>query len=259
MNVNTYGEKPYTVAVLHGGPGAAGEVAPIARELAHYTGTLEPLQTADSVMGQVQELANALRRYASGPVTLIGHSWGAMLGYIVAALHPELVGKLIMVSSGCFDEEYAASITPTRLCRLSEKDREKVIALSDKLDGASERERNAAMAQLGRIFIKADSFDPFPAETDQMSISYHIFQKVWQEVVAMRADGSLKMLGSKIKCPVVAIHGEYDPHPVAGVKKPLESVVKEFRLIILEKCGHIPWIERQARDRFFQVLRDELR
>ena len=31
-------------------------------------------------------------------------------------------------------------------------------------------------------------------------------------------------MGRKIKCPVVAIHGDYDPHLAEGVREPLSRV-----------------------------------
>ena len=64
-------------------------------------------------------------------------------------------------------------------------------------------------------------------------------------------------LGEKIKCPVVAIHGDYDPHPAEGVKKPLLKVVKNFRFILLKNCGHKPWIEQKAKDEFYIILKKE--
>jgi hypothetical protein len=54
-NLRKYGKSPYEVAVVHGGPGAPGEMAPVAKELSLLTGVLEPLQTADSLEGQVRE------------------------------------------------------------------------------------------------------------------------------------------------------------------------------------------------------------
>jgi len=48
-NPRVYGNKPYHVAVIHGGPGAPGEMAPVARELSLSTGVLEPLQTTETV------------------------------------------------------------------------------------------------------------------------------------------------------------------------------------------------------------------
>lgn len=44
-NVRFYGNKPYKVAVVHGGPGALGSVAAISRELSKDFGVIEPLQT----------------------------------------------------------------------------------------------------------------------------------------------------------------------------------------------------------------------
>jgi len=62
-------------------------------------------------------------------------------------------------------------------------------------------------------------------------------------------------LGKKIRCPVIAIHGDYDPHPYEGVKTPLSHILRDFRFILLEHCGHRPWVERAARDRFYKVLK----
>jgi hypothetical protein len=83
--LRTYGKPPFRIAVLHGGPGAPGYMAPVARELCTICGVLEPLQTATSLEGQLQELWTALKENGDPPVTLIGSSWGAMFGYIFSA------------------------------------------------------------------------------------------------------------------------------------------------------------------------------
>jgi len=57
---------------------------------------------------------------------------------------------------------------------------------------------------------------------------------------------------------VVAIHGDYDPHPAEGVQKPLSALIEEFRFVLLKKCGHTPWLERQAQEEFYKVLEEEL-
>ncbi len=88
-NPRIYGPPPYRIAVIHGGPGAGGEMAPVARELASVGGVLEPLQTAVSLEGQVQELQSIVTDHGRSPVTLIGYSWGAWLAFIVAARYPK--------------------------------------------------------------------------------------------------------------------------------------------------------------------------
>ena len=74
----------------------------------------------------------------------------------------------------------------------------------------------------------------------------------------LRSSGKLLELGREICCQVVAIHGDYDPHPFEGVRDPLSRVLKDFRFILLEKCGHRPWIEREAKERFYEILRNEI-
>ena len=145
-NLRTYGQPPYTVAVLHGGPGGPGYMAPVARELSADWGILEPLQAADSLEGQVQELQAALTDSADLPVTLIGSSWGAMLGFIVSARFPELVLKLIMVGSPVFDERYAATIQETRFSRLSEEERHEAGSLMKLLGDPAYRPKEVPFA-----------------------------------------------------------------------------------------------------------------
>ncbi len=43
-NCRIHGRAHYPTAVVHGGPAAAGEMAPVARELARDCGILEPLK-----------------------------------------------------------------------------------------------------------------------------------------------------------------------------------------------------------------------
>jgi hypothetical protein len=35
-------------------------------------------------------------------------------------------------------------------------------------------------------------------------------------------------------------------------------VLPDFRFVLLEKCGHRPWIERNAAENFFKVLVAEI-
>jgi len=65
-------------------------------------------------------------------------------------------------------------------------------------------------------------------------------------------------MGRRIACPVVAIHGDHDPHPREGIEVPLAGVLDNFRLVTLERCGHKPWYERQSRESFFAILEGEL-
>ena len=85
-----------------------------------------------------------------------------------------------------------------------------------------------------------------------------IYQAVWREASILRQTGELLDLCKKILCPVIAIHGDYDPHPFVGVREPLQAALKSFQFILLEDCGHMPWIEKRAKDKFYSILREVL-
>ena len=77
MQDRKHGPPPYSIVVLHGGPGAQGGMGTVAQELGKTYGVLEPMQRANTVQGQVDELHEAILADAKPPITLIGWSWGA--------------------------------------------------------------------------------------------------------------------------------------------------------------------------------------
>jgi pimeloyl-ACP methyl ester carboxylesterase len=258
-NLRIYGKAPFNVAGIHGGPGAAGEMAPVARELASAWGVLEPLQTATSLGGQIEELKAVLKRNGDLPLVLIGFSWGAWLSFIFASSYPTIVKKLVLIGSGPYEERYAAGIMQTRLSRLSREGRAETKSLIEILDNPTAEDKNRAFAQLGVLLSKADAYDPIMPKSEAIDYRLDIFQSAWRDATELRRSGKLLELGKHIKCPVIAIHGDYDPHPAEGVQKPLSATLKSFRFILLKNCGHKPWMERQARDRFYDILKQELR
>jgi pimeloyl-ACP methyl ester carboxylesterase len=260
-NLRTYGKVPFNTVVIHGGPGVSGEMAPVARKLVKIVsgrGVLEPFQTAISLQGQTDELKTILENSGDLPVTLIGFSWGAWLGFILAAKYPAIVNKLILVGSGVFEEKYAKKIQEIRLDRLSNEERSEIKSLLGILNNPLAKDKNRAFARYGEILLKADAYDPVTDEPVKVDCRFDIFQSVWRDAEELRKSGKLLKLGNHIRCPVVAIHGDCDPHPAKGVEKPLSSVLKNFRFILLVNCGHMPWLEKKARDRFYKVLKGEL-
>ncbi|MFC1963693.1 alpha/beta fold hydrolase, partial [Chloroflexota bacterium] len=184
-------------------------------------------------------------------------SWGAMLSFIFTARYHSLVKKLILVGSGPYEKKYATNIMKVRLSRLSEVQREEALSLMDTLNDPDAEDKNSIMAQLGNLISKADSYDSLPHDSEVLECQHDIYQGVWEPTSQLRDSGELLSFGRRIKCPVVAIHDDYDPHPLEGVREPLSRVLKNFKLILLEKCGHRPWIERDARDRFYNIIKGE--
>ena len=235
-------------------------MAPVARELSADRGVLEPLQTAASVSAQVEELKKTIESQGDPPVTLVGFSWGAWLSILFAANHPKLVKKLILVGSGPFAEEYAENIVELRLGRLSERDKEEMALLYSILDNeASEKnDLKRAFKRFGVLFSRADAYDALEEESEDVFYRADIFRNVWPEAAELRRTDKLLEMAGRVACPVVAIHGNHDPHPAAGVKNPLTAALEDFRFFILHRCGHRPWVERHAQADFYKVLKEEI-
>jgi pimeloyl-ACP methyl ester carboxylesterase len=233
-------------------------MAPVARELAPEMGVIEALQTASTLEGQVDELMRVMEKRAKLPAVIVGHSWGAWLSFIVAARFPQLVSKLILVGSGGFLDKHGAETEKTRMSRLTAAEKAEIQGIREKKFGAGFSQAHTAFERIGEIYSRADSFEPLPEDDAEIELNPDIYESVWRDAQDLRKKGKLLELGEHIKCPVTALHGDYDPHPAEGVSAPLSAVLKDFTFILLEKCGHKPWTERHARETFFKSLREEL-
>jgi pimeloyl-ACP methyl ester carboxylesterase len=259
-NVRFYGRVPYQAAVLHGGPGALGDVAAIARELGKDYGVIEPLQTKNSIAGLLIELDEVLSANCDQPIILIGHSWGAWLAWLYAARYPDQVSKLILVGSGPFESRYAGQIGQRRLSRLTETEQAEYTLLLEGLDSGRVDNKDELLSRLGALVAKTDNYCPVELQDDpidNLSADGVMYNAVWNEAVRLRESGGLLEAAAQITCPVVVIHGDSDPHPLDGVKLPLAKLVKNFTVYLLEKCGHSPWKEKYARERFYEIVRAE--
>ena len=260
--VRLWGDQPRSVAVIHGGPGAPGYMAPVARELAAGFGVVEPLQSAMSLEGQIAELHAQLTEHATLPVKLVASSWGAILALFVAARFPELVARMVLVGCAVFDAASSASIGPRRMARLTPRQRERIELLQQVLASASGEEGDQLMAEWGSLLSEADMYDPLPSEVDTtgvIKVQAGLHRRVWADFVALRdTSGALAARFSGIRTPTLVVHGDYDPHPIDGIRPYLERWLADVRFRILRNCGHYPWRERQAREAFFHLVHNEL-
>ncbi|MFH1213647.1 MAG: alpha/beta hydrolase [Candidatus Neomarinimicrobiota bacterium] len=257
-NFRLYGQSPYNIAVLHGGPGAPGEMAPVAHKLARTCGVLEPLQTADSVTGQVAELHAVLSKNASLPVTLVGFSWGAWLAIFLTARYPTLVKNLILLGCPPLEPHHTVGINDTRLKRLNRNERTMLDSAFQIINDPSTQNKSEIFGRISTLLTKADTFDPLESEPDAIEFQAEIYRKVWTEAAQLRQTGQLLAEVRRITCPVTAIHGDYDPHPADAIRLTFPHLLNDFHFVLLERCGHRPWLEKQACDRFFDILITEI-
>lgn len=228
--VREYGHKPFQAIVLHGGPGAPGCAAGLCRGmLERRISVLEHLQTAHTIDGLIEEILSIMNRYAIDTITLVGHSFGTWLALLFTELYPMKVNKVILTGCAPLEAKYLQDIIRTREERTAQgkDDTDNYCALSD-------------------------------SSEDMLFFNEAQHKALMAEAFALRENGEMLQRALRVTCPVVAIHGSYDPHPVEGIRAPLENKLPQFRMTVLEQCGHDPWNERYARTPFFELLEAEM-
>jgi pimeloyl-ACP methyl ester carboxylesterase len=230
----------------------------VAEKISGDRGIIEALQTGYSIDDLLVELRETVARHGTPPVTLVGHSWGAWLSILFASKYPDQVRKLILVAAGPFEKKYAARVMETRINRLSKEEADKLSQLLHRINMAPQHKKDLLFLQIAGIMQKADAFLPDGTPDSNDEFEYKMYESVWREAERMRSSGELLRHAGRISCPVLAIHGDYDPHPYQGVKLPLMQTCKDFRFKLLGKCGHEPWSEELARDSFYEILEKEI-
>ncbi len=258
-SVRIHGKSPFNVAVIHGGPGAAGDLYPLAKGMSGFAGIVEPLQTKQSIGEIVKELHQQIHEFADLPLTFIGHSWGAWLSVIYTAKFKKDVARLILVSSGSWLERYADGLMGIRAQRLSIEQRKRLNRLMNELHRTRDKKpQNEIFKAIGNLFSQIDSYALLPIENPEVKPDYKSYYKVWNEAIEFRRNGDLLRQAEFIDCPVTVIHGDYDPHSVEGVVEPLQQIHHGLKVFVLKNCGHSPWKEKYARDEFYRILKKEL-
>ena len=249
--VRLYGEKPYSIVLVHGGPGAIGSLRGFANELNERTGVgiVEAIQSKYSIAELIEELYHQIIDNCEEKVTLIGHSWGAWLVALLAEKHPELVEKIILVGCAPLKDIYVADIGIKRLANLSG---EQAILFQRLIENQMTDED---MKKIPAVFEKSDNYclkDKALHGVDKTDSEMH--NMVWKEAAKLRTSGELIEVFKRIRSKIYLIQGSYDPHPVNGVVKPLQENSISCETYILEKCGHSPFMEKYAKDEFYSVL-----
>lgn len=249
--VRLYGEAPYKIVLVHGGPGAIGSLKGFAQELSELSqiGVVETIQSKYSIAQLIEELYDQIKDNCSDRVSLVGHSWGAWLAALFAEKYPELIENLILIGSGPLEDQYVSEIGDRRFQNLSEEEGVIFQRLTEN------QATDADMEKIPNILEKSDNYCLEYKEkhkADKTDSEMH--NKVWSEAAKLRTSGRLLASFKNLKSKIYLIQGEFDPHPVRGVTMPLQENGILCETHILEKCGHSPFMEKYAKEEFYKIL-----
>lgn len=122
---------------------------------------LEPLQRrSGTVPLTVSRHVEDLAEVAPVPATLVGWSWGAMLGLSYATRYPERVTALVLVGCGTYDADARRHFTRTLEEQMGDDGRRRIDALRRSLaEATSPSEKDAILGKIGAAYMKAEAYD----------------------------------------------------------------------------------------------------
>jgi len=259
LKTRKYGASGPVVLVLHGGPGAAGYMAPVARGLADAFRVLEPFQRGGgskplTVAQHIADLHEVVEQHCGGEqVAIVGHSWGAMLALSYAAAHHSTVGPLALVGCGTFDRAARDRMRSILNQRMDHAVRQRIDHLADEVSDPDER-----LKAMGELFLPLESYDLATTDQEIETCDGRAYEETWQDVMRLQEEGVYPAAFAAIRAPVIMLHGDFDPHPGAMIRASLHPHLPQLEYYEWEHCGHYPWMEKVVGSEFFSVLRDWL-
>ncbi len=256
--VKRYGPDGRSVVVVHGGPGAPGGASLLAQALADPLQVLEPWQRMSSdtpltVAQHIEDVANVIAHEIPGESpALVGESWGAMLALAFTSEHPDRVSALVLVGCGTFDREARERLQSTLAERTTEELQEQLAQLATRVPDENERAAQAH-ALSDHLYAYSRAVGEPLAKID---LKGHT--ESWSDMVRLQEAGLYPAAFRTITCPVLMLHGSYDPHPGGLIRDGLQQFIPHLEYTEFDRCGHAPWIEEHARRRFLSTLRSWL-
>lgn len=257
LSVRRYGCSGPPIIVLHGGPGASGHMAPVARGLAACHRVIEPFQRGSgserlTVARHVADLHDIINVYVAGDhPAVLGASWGAMLALAYAAAHPSSTGPLVLVGCGTFDTVARAELQRT----IAERMNDGIRARLEYVDQLEPDERlKASVEAMTPIY----SCDPLASPHEEDKVDARAHHETWDDMLRLQTEGVYLVAFAAIKVPVLMVHGTFDPLPGRVIAEGLRPYLPQLDYRELDRCGHYPWLERAAANTFFSLVRDWL-
>lgn len=244
-----------TVLVIHGGPGAPGSAAGLARGLAGRFHVVEPFQRraddrASTVACHVRDLQRVVEAHGDdGPPAVVGSSWGAMLALAHAAEHPRSVSRVALVGCGTFDLFARARLNTLLDERLTPEIHRALASLEEAVADPDER-----LAAMGRLIEPVYAVDHLPSDDESEPCDARGHAEAWEDMIRLQADGTYPASFAALDAPVLMLHGDHDPHPGPLIRDSLLAALPQLSYVEFPRCGHYPWRERHAREAFFDTL-----
>jgi proline iminopeptidase len=246
------------LVVLHGGPGAEHDyllpqmlvLADPGRDLVFYDQrgggrSRTDDRTPITWRTQVDDLAAVIAELEVSPLTLVGHSWGAMLAMLygieaAAGRVVPMAAKLVLIEPApvtrAFRERFEAEFN-------RRQSGSRIRTARDELTRSSLRDRDPEKYRQRAFELSVAGYFADPDRARDLT-PFRVVGRVQQSIWESLADFDLTQTGrlDSIHVPALITHGRQDPIPLESSQAAAGAL--RARLVILEDCGHVPYVEQ---------------
>ena len=238
------------IVFLAGGPGIEPEymmsimqqLAPTNRcLLLHQRGTgrtkVDSLNKQTLALERYIADIEAVRQYIKADqITLVGHSWGGMLGQLYTGQHPQQVKRLLLIGSGGPSLQFATFYSDNILMRLRETDLQ---AFKKAQDRGNFSEIIQALTP-GYFYDRNQGLAFQRVATPPNQNAGRINQLLLDQYGALGKTIALRL--TQYKGPVCIIQGRQDPIDESTAYE-IKQALPQAEVYFIERSGHLPWLE----------------
>ena len=191
----------------------------------------------------VEDLGAVVEELGLDPLSIVGYSWGAMLGLLYAIEqrgnpHLRAPDRMALISPAPLTREYRrqfeAEFTRRQQSPEIQRMREELAA-----SGLRERDMEAYRQRAFELGVAGYFSDPRKAkDLTPFRVVGRVQQSVWESLGDFNLISDLK----GIKIPSIIITGRDDPIPFASSSEGASAL--GTNLVVLDECGHVPYVEQ---------------
>jgi len=194
----------------------------------------------------VEDLDGVTREFSLDPLSIVGYSWGAMLGLLYAIeqrRNPHLVApsRMALINPAPLTREYRRQFESEFARRQAGPEIQK---LRDELAASELRERDPEPYRQRAFELGVAGYFSNPRKATDLT-PFRVVGRVQQSVWDSLGDFDLIRDLKGIRIPSIIISGRDDPIPLASSSEAARALETNF--VVLDECGHVPYVEQPSK------------
>src|SRR2546423_443630 len=194
----------------------------------------------------VEDLGLVVGEFELDPLTIVGYSWGAMLGllYVIEQSrdpHLRRPSRLALINPAPLTREYRQQFEAEFARRQASPEIQK---MRDELAASTLRQRDPEGYRQRAFELGVAGYFSDPRKATDLTpfrVVGRVQQSVWESLENFDLIPELE----GVKIPTIVIHGRDDPIPLASSTEAARAL--GTNLVVLDDCGHVPYVEQPSK------------